>query len=306
MASPFGKAVVIANPHAGKGRVGRDPKELEAAIAAAGVDFDLRLTQRRGHAAEIAREAMDSGCRYLIAAGGDGTIHEVVNGMMGESGPLDREAVLGVVSSGSGGDFIRTFGLPSNREGAVRHLAGDNVFQIDVGKVTFAHDGETRTEYFPNIAEAGFGAEVVRRAERLPRWVGRLRYLITFLFTLGAFKIRDVKVILDDRVYEGPMTNLVIANCQFFGGGMRVAPKALPDDGRFDVLLMRGTKIDYLSSSSKVFKGEHLPSPQIKEYYAARVEVQSERPLRVEADGELLGFTPAIFEIVPKALRLKI
>lgn len=275
-------------------------------IASSGIEFDLHLTDHRGHAADIAREAINSGKSFIVAVGGDGTVHEVVNGMMGANGPLNPEAVLGVIAAGSGCDLIRTFGLPQKAEDAVRYLAGENVFVADLGKVTYMRNGASVTEYFPNIAEAGFGADVGLRAERLPRWIGRLRYLLSFFITLGRFSIGNARIVLDDRVYEGPITNLVVANCQFFGGGMRIAPKAVPDDGRFDVLVIKGTKREYVVASTKVFKGEHLPAPFIKEYYAAKVEIMPERPLRVEADGEILGFTPATFEIVPDALRLKI
>jgi YegS/Rv2252/BmrU family lipid kinase len=306
MASPFGKAIVIANARAGAGSLGRDKKSLDAILAASGVDFEVRYTQRRGHAADLAREAMEQGHRFLVAMGGDGTIHEVCNGMMDEAGPRDRDAVLGVVPGGSGSDFIRTFGIPPDPGDAAGHLAGDNVFRIDLGRVTFQRNGAAETRYFSNIAEAGLGGEVVRRAEALPRRVGRTRYLIAFWMTLGFYKPSDGKITLDDHVYEGRVTNLVVANGQFFGGGMHIAPKAHPGDGKFDVLIQKGTKGDYIKGITKVFKAEHLPSPVIKEFHAQRVEVTTAKPLQVEADGEVLGFTPATFEIVPDALNLKI
>ena len=306
MSSPFGKAAVIANPRSGRGVVGRDPSRLESLLRAQDLEFDLHLTQHRRHGVELARRAMDEGCRYLVAVGGDGTIHEVVNGMMDEGGPRNPEAVLGVVAAGSGSDFIRTFGLPSSLDDAVKHLTGDNVFEIDVGRVTYTKDANSEAEYFPNIAEAGFGADIVRRAERLPRFVGRVRYLLSFWMTLGRFTIREGRVDLDGRIYEGPITNVVVANAQFFGGGMHIAPKAHPGDGKFDVLIQRGTKRDYVAGITKVFKAQHLPSPSIREHSAKRVEVTSPKPLAVEADGEVLGTTPAVFEIVPGALRLKL
>ncbi|MGH2813282.1 MAG: diacylglycerol/lipid kinase family protein, partial [Actinomycetota bacterium] len=210
------------------------------------------------------------------------------------------------VAGGSGSDFIRTFGLPQSPEAGVKHLQGDNLYQIDVGRVTYNLGGRRVSEYFPNIAEAGFGADVVRTAERLPRFVGRVRYLLGFWATLVSFKINEGRVLLDGRPYEGPITNVVVANAQFFGGGMHIAPKAHPGDGRFDVLIQKGTKRDYVAGITKVFKGEHLSSPAIRLYHASVVEVVTPKPLRVEADGELLGVTPATFEIVPGALQLKL
>jgi diacylglycerol kinase (ATP) len=306
VASPFGKAIVIANPRSGKGRVGKDPESFKAILASADLDFDLRLTERRGHATELAREALEEGHRFLVAVGGDGTIHEIVNGMMGDEGPRNPEAVLGLLAAGSGSDLIKTFGLPSDPVDAVKHLEGDRVFPIDIGRVRYRDDGQEKSRYFANIAEAGFGAEVVIRAEPLPRFLGRVRYLLSFWMSLIFFKIKNGKVKLDSGTYEGPLTNLVIANAQFFGGGMHIAPKAHPADGKFDVLIQKGTKRDYIAGITKVYKAEHLPSPVIGEHHSARVEVEGEGLLPVEADGEVLGTTPAVFELLPEALKIKI
>ena len=303
MTSPFGKAFVIVNQRAGKGA--RHPDEFRTMLTGAGLEFDLEVTKRRHHAVELARHAIDEGCGYIVAVGGDGTIHEVVNGMMGPDGPRNPDAVLGVVSAGSGSDFARTFGLPDPVKAGVGHLAGDTTLAIDVARVTFTTEGGEATEWFPNIAEAGLGADVVRRAERLPRKLGRSRYLVGFWMTLGVFKGTEGTVMCDGETYQGRVTNLVVANGQFFGGGMHVAPKAVPSDGKLDVLIQVGSKADYVASITKVYRGTHIPSPSIKQYLARRVEVTTKTPLRVEADGELLGTTPATFGLVENALRLK-
>lgn len=306
MSSPFGKAFVIANARAGRATLGKRGERLGELLRSTGLEFELAFTQHAGHAVNLARTAMADGYLFVVAVGGDGTVHEVVNGMMGESGPRNPGAVLGVVPAGSGCDFVRTFGLPANPADAVGYLGGDDVFEIDVGRVTTTLGGEQRSEYFPNIAEAGLGGDVVRWAERLPRAIGRGRYLAGFWLTLGASRPTEGRVIVGSRTYEGRITNLVVANGQFFGGGMWVAPRAHPGDGKFDVQVQIGTKADYVAGIRKVFRGEHIPSPAIKQYQGPRVEVTTERPLQVEADGELLGKTPAVFEIVEKALRLKV
>jgi YegS/Rv2252/BmrU family lipid kinase len=302
--STLGKAFVIANRRAGKGA--RRPDELERLLADAGLDFELRVTERRHHAVELARQAVEDGWSYLVAVGGDGTIHEVVNGMMGPDGPRNPEAVLGVVSAGSGADFGRTFGLPEAAAEGVEHLKGEDSVAIDLGRVTYTGEDGEATEWFPNIAESGLGADVVKVAERLPRGLGRSRYLVGFWMTLARFKGTEGTVTCDARTYEGRITNLVVANCQFFGGGMHVAPKATPTDGSLDVLIQIGTKADYVAAITKVYRGTHIPSPVIKQYRAKRVEVTTKVPLRVEADGELLGTTPATFSLVEGALRIKV
>ncbi len=303
MSSPFGKAIVIANARAGTGSVGSSLAQL---LDSTNLEYEIRTTEGPGHATQLATQAIEDGYKYLIAVGGDGTIHEVLNGMMNDTGPLEPGIVLGIIPGGSGSDFVRTFGLPREPEDAVTHLSGDNHFVVDAGRVTYQQDGVKKVRYFANIAEAGLGGEVVRRAARLPRFLGRVRYLLSFWLTLGRFHKSDGRVFFTNRTFEGNITNLVVANGQFFGGGMRIAPKAHPGDGKFDVLIQKGTKRDYIAGITKVFKGEHLPSPAIKEFMDSHVEVETNIPLQIEADGEVLGFTPATFDIVPNAYRLKI
>lgn len=217
MSSPFGPLVLICNPHSGRGTVGRALPEVERSLRERELEYEIRHTERRGHAIEIARAALESGRRFLVAMGGDGTIHEVVNGMISRDEAIDPEAVLGVVAAGSGSDFIKTFGLPAAPTVAVSHLDGTGAFPIDIGKITYTENGNELVRYFPNIAEAGIGAEVVARAARLPRWLGPTVYFFAFWLVLARHRAAHVKVDLVDRVYDGPMNNLVVANGQFFG-----------------------------------------------------------------------------------------
>src|SRR3990170_6668093 len=170
MSTPFGELTVIVNPHAGKRRVGEEIPELERTLRSRGLPYRLLRTEGRGDATRFAREALEAGGRFIVAVGGDGTVHEVVNGMFDERGsPVVPDAVLGVVAAGSGCDFIRTFGLPGDATRACLHLTGDNTYPLDVGKITYTTvSGGTETRYFMNVAEVGLGAAVAARAERLP------------------------------------------------------------------------------------------------------------------------------------------
>jgi YegS/Rv2252/BmrU family lipid kinase len=271
-----------------------------------GLDYEIRRTEHRGHASEIAREVVSSGGRFVVAMGGDGTVHEVVNGMIADDKAINPDAVLGVVAAGTGSDFIKTFGLPSQARDAVRHLDGGESFLIDIGKATYVQDGVEVVRYFPNIAEVGLGAAVVARAEKLPRWLGPTVYLVAFWLTMRKHKIAQVKIDVVDRTYEGPMNNMVIANGQFFGGGMKIAPKAAPTDGLLDIQVEHARKKDAIAMMPKVFKGQHVPHPDIEEYKRVRCSITSDRPLPIEADGEVLGTTPASFEVLSEALQLKV
>ena len=298
--------VLIANARSGKGGVASALPEVEAKLKERDLEYEIRMTEGPMHAIEIARESMKAGKRFLVAVGGDGTIHEVVNGMIENDVPIVDEPVLGVVSAGTGSDFIKTFGLPAAPGVAVAHLDGSESFPIDIGKVTYMQDGAEVTRYFPNIAEVGIGAEVVARAQRLPRWLGPTVYLTAFWLVMRKHKSAQVKVDLVDRVYEGPANNIVVANCQFFGGGMKIAPKAAPTDGLLDVQVEHARKREAIAIMPKVFKGEHLPHPDIEEFKRVKCTVTSDRPLLIEADGEVLGHTPATFEVLRDLIRIKV
>ena len=306
MSSPFGPLALICNVRAGRGGVGKALPEVESELRARDLDYTIHRTEAPGHAAEIARGFLEEGNRFVVAMGGDGTVHEVVNGMLVDDKPVAPDAVFGVVGAGTGCDFIKTFGIPATPRSAVRHLDGDGSFPIDIGKVTYQQDGETITRYFPNIAEVGLGAAVVAKAEKLPRWLGPTVYLVAFWLTMRKHRAADVSVDLVDKTYEGRMNNLVVANCQFFGGGMRIAPKAAPTDGLLDVQIEHARKKDAIAMMPKVFKGQHLPHPDILEAKRVRCSISADRPLPIEADGEVLGTTPASFELLPEILRIKV
>jgi len=305
--SPFGPLTLILNPRAGRGRVAQELPEIERTLLASRLEYRIRRTEGPQDAVRLTRESLERGDRFIVAVGGDGTVHEVVNGMFEGDRPIAEDAVLGVVAAGSGCDFVKTFGLPQGAATAVRHLTGDSLFPIDVGKVTYRdHDGREQSRLFPNIAEAGLGGDTVARAERLPRWMGRSRYFWGFWLTVRKFKSAEIRLQADRREWTGRGNNVVIANGQFFGGGMKISPRSMPDDGRLDVQVSTGPKTDAFTTLPKIYKGEHVPSPNIREFLASRIEVDADRPLRIEADGEVLGTTPAVFEVLPKTVRLKI
>lgn len=306
MTSQFGPLRLICNARAGRGGVGRALPQVTDNLRRRGLDYDVVLTESPGHATALARAALDEGCRFLVAVGGDGTIHEVVNGMIDDDRPVAPDAVVGVVSAGTECDFIRTFGLPPLAPHAVAHLDGPESFPIDVGKVVLERDGGSTVRYFVNVAEAGIGADVVAHARRLPRLLGPMAYLVAFWLALARHQPAGARVDLVDRTYDGPLNNLVVANCQFFGRGIKIAPKAVPTDGLLDIQIEHASRRDVIAMLPKAFRGQHLPHPGVLEAKRVRVAVSADRPLRVEADGEILGCTPAAFEIVRDAVRLKV
>ncbi len=304
--SPFGTITLICNSRSGNGGVGKALPEVEKNLRLRELPYEVFHTEGPGHASQLAREALERGSRFIVAVGGDGTVHEVVNGMIVDDKAVNPDAVLGVVAAGSGCDFIKTFGIPATPAHAVSHLDGDESFTIDIGKVTFMKDGVETTRYFPNIAEVGIGAATVGKAARMPRWMGPTIYFFAFWLTLFKHKSANVVVDLVDKKYEGPMNNMVVANGQFFGGGMKIAPKAAPTDGLLDIQVEHARKRESVAILPKVYKGQHLPHPDILEAKRVRCSITADRPLPVEADGELLGETPAQFEVLRDIIRLKV
>jgi diacylglycerol kinase (ATP) len=309
VSQPFGPPLLLANPLAG---AGRDPvlPRLSAALRARGIVHDQALTEGPGHATQLAREAVeDHGRRFVVAVGGDGTVHEVVNGLVDATTGEIRgdDPVLGIVAGGTGCDLTRTFGLDRSPEVVAAHLDGDQTVRMDLGRVHLVGTGgDQRVLLFANVAEAGYGGLVTDLANRLPRRLGTARYALAIIGAVSRFKLVEAVVTVTQGTTAEPMSNVVVANGQFFGGGLHVAPRALPYDGKFNVQVWQGKPLDVLRAAPELRKGTHLARADVREWQSSTVEIDAERPLLIEADGEVLGTTPATFDVLPNVLRLKI
>lgn len=320
MASPYGPMHVIVNPRAGRGAVKRAWPGVRAILSDAEIDHTVTMTERPGHAREAATQALADGRRYVVAVGGDGTIHEIVNGLMGPDGPRDPDAVLGLVPAGSGSDFARTFGISDDATQAARALTTEGIWgKLDLGRVWFrGADGREDVRWFCNVAEAGIGARVVVSAARMPRILGGLSYRLAALGAIARYRPQEAAISMVARnargratdlgpvEHAGPVTMVVVANGQFFGGGLRVAPRAIPSDALLDILIGHGTKGEAVRALRKMPNGAHVPDKTIAEYLASTISIDGTEPISVEADGEALGTTPARFDVVPALLSLKI
>ncbi|HZV51305.1 MAG TPA: diacylglycerol kinase family protein [Candidatus Dormibacteraeota bacterium] len=311
--------LVIVNPASGAGRTGRGWPGIAARLRAAGLEFDAVMTSRPGEATRLARGAVYAGRPIVVAAGGDGTVNEVVNGFFEDDGPISGPTRLGILPAGTGGDFRRTLGLPRDPEAAAAVLRAGRSRRLDAGRLRCTGPaGSAVLRHFVNIADAGIGGEVVARVNRsrrdggaggllrrLPS--GELTFLFASLLTLVTWRNRPMRVVVDDEAQELIAQQVVVANGQYFGGGMRVAPLAQPDDGLLDVVIAGDLNWwDNLRALGRIRRGTHLDVPGRKIAFtrARRVEVSSPEPVRVDADGEQPGSLPAVFEIVPGALEV--
>jgi diacylglycerol kinase (ATP) len=241
---------------------------------------------------------VDEGADLIVAVGGDGTVNEVVQGLAG------READLAVIPRGTGWDFVRTYGIPRRLEDAIEVARDGAQRTIDLGRATYS-GGES---YFANIASAGMSGAIAKRANATSKALGgKASYAWATVTVFVRWHNDDVRVSVDGQRREARMHDVVVANGRYFGGGMMICPEAEPDDGVFDVLLIGDlTKRDLLFTLPKTYKGRHLPHPKAEVLRGAVVEIDTAQPLPVELDGEQPGTTPVRFEIVPKALRLRV
>lgn len=309
MAHPqLGPVLLIANPRAGTGT--RDAAARTAALLdARGVATETAVTAGPGDATRVAADAALRGIGLVVAVGGDGTVHEVVNGLIDAAAPAAATSVpvLGVVPAGSGSDLVRTFGLDRPPEVLAAHLASPHTTPLDLMRVELVGaDGDPMVRLAANAVEVGLGGTVAGVAARLPRRLGEARYRVGIVAAWGAFRRVGMRVAHDGGVHEGRLCNVVVANGQFFGGGLHVAPRSLPDDGRLDLQTWGGTPTDVVRAARLLRDGSHLGRPDVRAWSTGSVTVTADRRVRVEADGEPLGRSPVTCTVLPAAIRLKV
>jgi YegS/Rv2252/BmrU family lipid kinase len=300
-----GGVVFVVNPASANGSTRRRWPEIAHRAAELGLAGETLLSEQRGHAAELARRAAEEGARLVVAVGGDGTVNEVVNGLLAaEAEPPE----LAVIARGTGTDFVRHFRIPTRLEGAVEVALSGTVRAIDAGRITYrAWSGEDVSAYFANSASAGMSGAVAQRANSSSKALGgKASFLYATLAVFARWHASEMEVEVDDERRSGLMYDAIVANCRYLGGGMAMTPDAVPDDGLLDVLLIGDiTRRDLALTLPKVYRGTHLPHPKAEALRGRRVVVRAETPLPVELDGEQPGTTPAFFEVVPAALRLR-
>ena len=309
MTSPFGDLAVIADPRAGRGRVGEGLPALRRALSSNGLEFRLSVAEGPGDGARLTASAFDQGYRYVVAVGDDAIVQEVVNGVFREGTPIVEHPVLGVVAAGAGNDLLQSFGLPTDVDGAVRHLSGDNTYPLDVMHITCTGPGgEPRSRYAHNLAQVGLGANVELARRRLPARLGeRRRQFLGFWRGYVGTRRQRLRIGYDTKTWEGDGFHVVVGNGQF-ASGIRLSPRSYPGDGVLDALVFTGQKSDAYTMMPRIMRhGGHVPDDSIKELRAKiRFSIEAERRLAVVADGEPFGTTPATFQVVPQQILLKL
>ena len=297
--------IFLVNPAAANGSTKRAWPEMAHRAASAGLDGETLFSEGPGGIAKVAARAAEMGAKRVVVVGGDGTVNEAANGLLAAG--AGHEVELAILPRGTGTDFVRTFGIPNKLDGAIAVARDGEIREIDAGRVSYrAWDGSPRSAYFVNVASAGMSGAVAMRANSTSKALGgKASFLWATLAVFARWKNAQVSVDIDGEHREGSMLDVIVANCEWLGGGMHMTPKAKPDDGVFDVLLIGDiTKRDLVQTLPKIYRGTHLPHPKAEELRGREVRVDAPTPLPVELDGEQPGTTPATFEVVPGALRL--
>ena len=269
-----------------------------------GLEGDTYFSEKQGHLADLAREAAAGGAKLLIAVGGDGTVNEVVNGIAGVDG-----VELAVIHRGTGGDFVRTFGIPHELEGALEVARDGAAREIDLGRATFhTWAGPEGQSWFANAASAGMSGAVAKRVNETGKALGgKVSYAWSTFAVFARWRNAQITVTVEAERRAARMHDVIVAIGRYFGGGMKICPTAEPDDGLFDVLLLGvGTTRDLVLTLPKIYRGTHLPHPKMELLQGSEVEIDAPDPVPIELDGEQPGTTPVRFEIVPGALRLRV
>jgi diacylglycerol kinase (ATP) len=307
----FLKTQVIVNPESDRGRTRKKWTQIKEALKSFLKEFKYEFTEKPSQATDISRAAIREGSELIVGVGGDGTINEISNGFFDGRALINPQTILGIVPSGTGCDFSKSLNIPSGLRNSLQVITEAPSPAIDIGRATFnTHTGEKKERYFLNVADFGFGGEVVDRMNRNRAARKASSYLKCTIATFFNYKSKKIRLMIDDEeIPRGEYLIGAISNGRIFGKGMKIAPEAQLDDGLFDIILVKGMKVfEFLRNVWRIYAGTHLSHPKISFLRGRKIEAIPEDPddnILIEVDGEQIGKLPATFEIVPQSFLIK-
>ncbi len=298
---------IIANPLSAGGRTGKRWNRLRRALEAKLDGLEIRFTEGAGHATELTRELLWRGCDRIVGVGGDGTFNEIANGFFDRGRLIRPDACLGLVPTGTGGDFQRSLQIPSDPDEAIAVLVRGRPLLIDLGTVTYrAYEGQTRSRYFVNLTSFGMGGEVSARAKNaFGLFGGKAAFFWATLKTFASYRGKPVDLMLDDwdRPRRYRVLNVAVGNGSFHGGGMHVCPRARFDDGVLEVTVIDDLSVLTLIKDVRyLYNGNIYEHPKVRHFRARSIKATSPETTRIEVDGEPVGTLPLEITILPRAL----
>jgi diacylglycerol kinase (ATP) len=302
------KIAFIVNPHAAAGSAGRSWPTIKALAGDRLGPFSAYFTTGPGDAIGLTRQALSRGAEVVVCVGGDGTLNEVVNGLMGEDGPIRPDAMLGFIPRSTGCDLAKTVHLYREPDRALDIIKHAHTRILDLGRIRFQdRRGQPSYRYFHNITSFGLGGEVDERANRTTKaFGGFLSFLWAMLISLLKYDKKRIRLKVDES-FDGEVTiwNVAVANGQYHGGGMWVAPEAQVDDGLFHVTVVGDLTLPQVFLNlPKLYNGKIYQVAQVRSFVGKRVEAFSEQRVLLDVDGEQIGALPVVIEMVPQAVHL--
>ncbi len=308
---------VILNPRAGNGLAAKKKKAIERHLQKHRFDYQLVETQHPMHASELVRQGIESGFRQIMGVGGDGTNHEIVNGIMQQQLLPPTDLVYTLLAVGTGNDWIKTHGIPASWKNWIPRIARGKAIYHDVGLLTYQQEGETVERYFANVAGLAYDAYVVRKKEASSGvWFPKMYYLWMVVRCLFEYRLRKATVSFGDQKKASNSAlhkitdhfyTINIGIGRYSGGGMQLVPHADPTSGQL-ALTVAGPvqKMDVLLYTPSIFAGTLHRHPKVNIYHTQKIEIKSEEenPTLLEADGEFLGHTPVTCCVLPQALKV--
>ncbi len=299
--------LLIINPHAGVGKAKREYHKITGILKHEGIAFDEVFTQRREHAIELATTYIAKGYRRFLVLGGDGTMNEVLNGMLDQSDVSMEQLSMGMLPLGSGNDWCRSFNIPFDYRKAAAIIKRGNTRKQDILRVEYIKEGRQVHRYLGNMAGMGFDAHVnfrVNRQKDKGRG-GMLVYLQHLFGGLMSYKSPLMTIEIDDKEIQTRVYSLNAGINSYNGGGMKQLPHAVADDGLMDVTLIKHTsKWNVIRNVPGLYTGKFIRLPFVETYTAKRMQLESAPETFIEIDGEFCGQSPISFEVTGKKLNV--
>lgn len=306
------KWLVIVNPKASIGKCGKDWPAIEQLLKNENIEFDAKMTEYPRHAIELVRDLItEKGYKHVISVGGDGTNNEVVNGIFTQQRYPTTEISMGIIPIGTGNDWRRTFGFPIDYQQNIKTIKEGCLFRHDIGKVVYYNHGDPQVRYFLNAAGTGLDEMVCGKTNLLKSKGkgGSVRYMLSTASCLFRFKCVHIQLELDDQlVFDDEILSLSVGNGRYNGGGMMMMPKAVPNDGLFDITVIKKLgMLKFAASINNLYDGSFVDKlKEVSTYRGKKIRIVSipSHKLLLETEGETLTNSPFDFEMLPEAINM--
>ena len=295
---------IIANPIAGNGKFSKQWKEIQQVLNNKNIDYSFVFTQFSKHEIELVQNAIQQGFRNIISVGGDGTLHNIVNGVMMQRYVKSSDITIAVLPIGTGNDWIKTYNIPNNIKKAIDIISERKTILQDIGQIEIATG---KISYFNNVAGLGYDGYIAKKLQELKR-LGSISYLIAGIYGFLFYKKSIFKIAMNQTIIETTCLITMVSICKFSGGGMQFSKKGDPIDGLFDITIVKNiTLLDLILNIKKLYNGKIVAHPKVATYKTNKIIVdpQNSKPF-IQADGELIGTGTATFSLIEKGIHFVI